>query len=154
MPTIDQLSSIDTLSDGDGLVVYIPSKGDARRAALSTLVEYLNGALTFPTDYETQYFAPSATGFTVTITPVNEDANVHLLMTPLAGYAAGTIVLPIYPGLADGQEVLVNSTQSVTTLTISLNGATAANGAPTTLAANAFFRLKFDAVLKSWYRVG
>jgi hypothetical protein len=28
------------------------------------------------------------------------------------------------------------------------------NGAPTTLAANAFFRLRFDGVFNAWYRIG
>jgi len=49
--------------------------------------------------------------------------------------------------------VLVNCTQAVTTLTINGNGATV-TGAPTTLAANAFFRLRFEAVAGVWYRVG
>jgi hypothetical protein len=80
--------------------------------------------------------------------------NVHLILTPLAGYAAGTITLPAKATLVDKQEVLVNCTQAVTTLTIGLNGATGAVGAPTTLAANAFFRLMYDAVTSNWYRVG
>jgi hypothetical protein len=109
-------------------------------------------------DYASQYAAPSATGFTVAITDSSSDgvtsSNVHLILTPLAGYAAGTITLPAKAGLVDKQEVLVNCTQAVTTLTIGLNGATGAVGAPTTLAANAFFRLKYDAVTSNWYRVG
>ena len=40
------------------------------------------------------------------------------------------------------------------TLTINGNGATAVTGAPTALAANAFFRLRFDRATSSWYRVG
>jgi hypothetical protein len=47
----------------------------------------------------------------------------------------------------------VNTTQAVTALTVAGNGATV-NGAPTTLAANGFFRIRFDAVLDVWYRVG
>jgi hypothetical protein len=41
----------------------------------------------------------------------------------------------------------------VTTLTIAGNGSTL-NGAPTTIAANGFFNLRFDGVFKAWYRVG
>ena len=37
--------------------------------------------------------------------------------------------------------------------TVAGNGSTV-NGAPTTLAANSFFRLRFDGVFKAWYRVG
>ena len=97
-----------------------------------------------------QFAAPSATGFSVTIAPPTTGASVWLILTPVAGYAAGAIVMPSGP--VDGQEVLVNSTQSVTTLTVSGNGSTV-TGAPTTLAANAFFRLKYCAVLSTFYRV-
>ena len=90
----------------------------------------------------------------MTIAPSVDGNNVWLLLTPVAGYAAGTVVLPALATLADGQEVIVSTTQAITTLTVSLNGATAANGAPTTMAANAYFRLKYDATLSSWYRIG
>jgi hypothetical protein len=56
-------------------------------------------------------------------------------------------------GVQDRQELLVNCTQAVTTLAVSGNGATV-TGAPTTLAANAFFRLRFDQASSVWYRVG
>ena len=157
MPTINQLTRATELSAGDLVPLFATTDGDARAAALSLLQEYLQDNLDFSNngDYHTQYAAPAATGFSVTITDgVDNNTNVHLILTPLAGYAAGTIVLPLRTGVVDKQEVLVNCTQVVTALTISLNGATAAIGAPTTLAANAFFRLKFDAVTSNWYRVG
>jgi hypothetical protein len=78
---------------------------------------------------------------------------VFLLLTPGGTYATGTIVLPALAECADGQEVLVTCTQIVTALTVSGNGSTV-NGAPSALAANGFFRLRFDGVLDSWYRVG
>lgn len=157
MPTINQLTRATELSAGDLFPLFATGDGDARAAALSLLQEYLQDNLDFSnnSDYVSQYAAPSATGFSVAITDGGDNnTNVHLILTPVAGYAAGTIVLPARAGLVDKQEVLVNCTQSVTTLTISLNGATGAVGAPTTLAANAFFRLKYDAVTSNWYRVG
>jgi hypothetical protein len=78
---------------------------------------------------------------------------VWLILTPVAGYAAGTITLPLSTNVVNKQEILVNCTQAVTTLTINGNGATV-TGAPTTLAANAFFRLRYDGVTGTWYRVG
>jgi len=48
----------------------------------------------------------------------------------------------------------VTCTQAVTTLATTLNGAVAAPGVPTTLAANAFFMLMFDMPTLNWYRVG
>lgn len=157
MPTINQLTRATQLSAGDLLALFSTDNGDARAAAISVLQEYLQDNLDFSNngDYYSQYAAPAATGFNIAITDgADNNTNVHLILTPLAGYANGTITLPAKAGLVDKQEVLVNCTQVVTTLAIGLNGATAAVGAPTTLAANAFFRLKYDAVTFNWYRVG
>ena len=130
------------------------SNGVDRRASVADLAAVLEPLMsTGAGDFITQYAAPNATGFSVAIAPPTNGASMWLLMTPLAGYAAGTITLPALASCANGQELLVNSTQAVTTLTVAGNGATV-NGAPTTLAANAFFRLRFDTVLASWYRVG
>jgi hypothetical protein len=160
MSSINQLSSISSLSAGDLLAFWDASNSDSRKASLTTLMAFLQANLTFTSGlyfgaYTTQYAAPSATGFSVTITDGSSDnTNVHLILTPVAGYAAGTIVLPAVASCVDAQEVLVNCTQAVTTLTINGNGATAVTGEPTTLAANDYFRLKFDLPTKTWYRVG
>ncbi len=147
------LTRLTELSGADGFVVYSGTNIGYYYIPTATVLEYFNENLTFPGDYVSQYYAPSATGFTVAITPAT-DLDVHLILTPLAGYAAGTITLPPVAGLRDGQRVLVNTTQSVTTLTLSVNGAAAVIGGPTTLAADAFFTLKYDAITTNWYRVG
>lgn len=150
---INQLSRAATVTAGDLVPIFSTNDGDARAAAMSVIAAYIQTLLTASGGFQTQYSAPNATGFSVTINPATDGGNVHLLLTPVAGYAAGTIVLPELAECIDGQEVLVNCTQAVTTLTVSGNGSTV-NGAPTTLAANAFFRLKFDGVMDSWYRIG
>lgn len=145
MTTIYDLSAIDSISAGDLLPVYDQSNSDPRKASMSVLLTFLEANLSRGT-LSTRYSAPSATGFSV-----NAESNTHLILTPVAGYAAGTIVLPASP--TDRDEFLCNCTQAVTTLTVNGNGKTV-TGAPTTLAANAFFRLKYDGVLSVWYRVG
>jgi hypothetical protein len=156
MPQINQLSAVDQLATGDNFPIYSASNGDARRAPLSVLLAYIqaNLAFSYAPQFETQYAAPSASGFSVTIAPSTAGGNVHLILTPAAGYAAGTIVLPAVSTVVDKQEVLVNCTQLVTSLTVDGNGAVAVTGEPTSLSANGFFRLKYDAVLQTWYRVG
>ena len=151
MSTINQLTATDTLAAGDQVPVYSAQNGDARRAALSTLAAFIQSLVTFSDGFLTQYAAPSSTGFSVTIN--NDSDNVWLILTPTAGFAAGTLVLPAVANVINKQEILVNCTQAITTLTINANGATV-TGAPTTLAANAFFRLRFDGVTDTWYRVG
>lgn len=130
---------------------YDPAQGADRRDSVANLLAL---ATTTATGFQTQYFAPNATGWSVLVAPATSGQKVYLLVTPVAGYAAGTITLPAQASCVDGQEVLVSCTQSVTALTVAGNGATAVNGAPTTLAANAFFRLRYDGVSKSWFRIG
>lgn len=129
---------------------YDPASGQDRRMSVSDLLTLLTTATS---GLVTQYSSPNATAFNVLVAPAVQGQSVWLLITPLAGYAAMTITLPVG---SDGQEVLVSCTQAITTLTVT--GATVGasaqpvNGAPATLAANASFRLRFDGVAKSWYR--
>lgn len=151
-------SSIASLSQTDIAVAdSIPfgssANGADRRTSVTQLVALIQALLTADNDPSTQYASPNATGFNVQIAPPADGGSVWLLLTPLAGYAAGTITLPAQALCVDGQELIVNSTQAVTTLTVAGNGSSV-NGAPATLAANAFFRLRFDGVSKNWYRVG
>lgn len=160
MSNINQLTALDSVKIGDLFVVWSQTNGDSRKAALSVLLAFMQNNLVFPTFtgqgvYTTQYAAPSATGFNVAITDgADNNTNVHLILTPTAGFAAGTLTLPVHPGAADKQEVLVNCTQQITALTVNGNGATAVTGEPNSLAADDFFRLKFDLPTATWYRVG
>ena len=152
MTTINQLSAVDSVVSSDQVPIYSSGQGDARKASMSVIKSFVLSGATTSDDKVTQYAAPSATGFSVTILD-SSGTSVWLILTPLAGYAAGTLVLPAVANCVDRQEILFNTTQAFTTLTINANGATVI-GAPTTLAANAFFRLRFDDVLNVWYRVG
>lgn len=159
MPRINQLSAVDQINMGDLFIIYATGNGDARKSAASVLLEFMQENLVFPPsgfgEYTTQYSSPSASGFNITISDGKDDnTNVHLILAPTAGYAEGTITLPPVTGVIDKQEVLINCTQQVTTLTVDANGATAVTGAPAILAADDFFRLKYDAATQTWYRVG
>lgn len=148
MTSINKLSALDSLSPGDQLAVWATGQGDTRKAAISLLTSYLQGALVLPGALTTQYAAPSANAFTVTVA----QGDTWLILTPTGTFAAGTIVLPSAP--EDKAEVSVNCTQIVTALTVSAGGTTV-TGAPTTLAAaNEFFTMRFDAATAAWYRVG
>lgn len=150
------LTRATSVSQADGMVGYSSSNIGYYYFPWDILVAYIQTNIVFPTDvtqYVTQYAAPSATGFNVAITPA-DDQDVHLILTPTAGYADGTITLPPALGCRDGQRVLVNCTQQVTTLVVAPNGATAVTGEPTTLGADDFFTLMFDLPTLTWYRVG
>ena len=150
--TISSLSQTD-IAAADSIPFASAANGADRRTSVTQLIALIQAALTDNGGPVTQYAAPAATGFTVTIAPPVGGASVYLLLTPVAGYAAGTITLPAQAACIDGQELLCSSTQAVTTLTVAGNGSTV-NGAPSALTANAFFRLRFDGVFKAWYRIG
>ena len=149
---INQLTRV-TPSAGQTVPVYDPNLGDARAWSVDELKDWLQANLDFSFNIPvTQYAAPSASPFSVSIT--DDDNDVHLILTPTAGFAAGTIVLPAVANLRDKQLVIVNCTQAVTALTIDGNGATAVTGEPSALLANGFFTMKYDGLTRTWYRVG
>lgn len=151
---IDRLALVDTATAGTYFAINI--NGQDYRLSINELLTFIQNGLTPPPfgqpEFVTQYAVPSSSGFTVTIT--QGDDNIHLILTPTTGFAAGTIVLPATPGAIDKQEVLVNCTQQVTALTINGNGAAGVTGEPTALGADDFFRLKYDLPTQTWYRIG
>ena len=145
MANINQLSSLSTLQGGDLLAVWSTNNGDSRKSSITTLMNYVNANVTTVTQ-NTQYASPAATGFSITV----NTGNVWLIMTPVSTYAAGSVVLPA--GASDKDTVTVNCTQIVTSLTVS--SVATVVGAPTTLAANDFFTMRYDGATTSWYRIG
>ena len=149
------MGSIGNLSITDAVTASTRFAVDQNDMDLSVpvgaVVEYIESQIQTGDGKQLQYAAPVATGFTVAIT--DSSASVWLVLTPAAGYAAGTITMPAVANCVENQEVLVNCTQSVATLTVAGNGGTVI-GAPASLSANGFFRLRFEPVLKIWYRVG
>jgi hypothetical protein len=150
MPAINQLSGLSQLSSGDLLPIYVPHNGDARKVSIGQLLAFFQRQFASPT-LSTQLATPG-TGFNVAVqTPVSEQQ--WLILQPAGTLASGTVTLPLNTQTPDGTELLVTSTQIVTAFTLALNGAAAAYGAPTALAANGFFRVRYYAATNSWYRI-
>jgi len=150
MATINQLSQMTQVSGADLLPVYSSTNGDARKLSISALLSYFQQVFAAPT-MATNVYTPG-TGFNIAVpTPVAQQQ--WMLLQPAGTLAAGTVTLPLNTATPDGTEVLVTTPQIITTFTLALNGATAANGAPTTLAANGFFRMRFVQSQNSWYRI-
>jgi len=150
MPTINQLPVLNTISSGDQLPVYSPNNGDARRTSIGSLLTFFQQSFASPT-LSVNLFVPG-NGFNITVpTPVSNDQ--WMLLQPAGTLATGTITLPLNTGVPDGTQVLVTTTQIITSFTLAVNGAANAYGAPTTLAANGFFTMRFYQATNSWYRV-
>lgn len=151
MSTINQLNATGNPSGSDLLAIYSQQNGDSRKLSLSDFLVWLESQQIATQDNKiTQYAAP-LTGATTLIT--DNQHSVWLVLTPAGALAALTLKLPLVDNVLDRTELLVNSTQTITTLTLDANGGSIVGG-PSTISANGFFRLRFDAVLKTWYRVG
>jgi hypothetical protein len=150
MPTINQLPVLSTVSSGDQLPVYSPNNGDARRLSIGNLLTFFQQSFASPT-LATNLFTPG-TGFNIAVpTPVAQQQ--WMLIQPSATLATGTVTLPLNTQTPDGTEILITTTQQITTFTLALNGATTAYGDPSTLAAEDFFRVRFYQATNSWYRI-
>lgn len=146
MTEINKLTATDTLAAGDLFPVYKQSQGDTRKASVTTVIDYINANAAISGQQVTQYAAPSANDFTITVNA----GDVWLLITPTGSLSGGTITLP--DGPSDRDTVTVTTTQQLTSLTVS-SGKTVA-GAPTALTGDRYFSMRYDAVTQAWYRVG
>ena len=153
MTTINQLSRAGSLAPGDLIPVWSQANGDTRNTSITDLADALEQLGKGDTDSTVYALTVVGSTFVVGIDPGTPGGDVWALLTPTGPFTAGTIALPGIDERADGQEVLVSCSQSVAALTVSGNGA-AVNGAPTSLAANGFFRMRYDNVASAWFRVG
>jgi hypothetical protein len=150
MPTINQLSGISQVSGGDLLPVYVSNNGDARKVSITQLLQYFQQTFAAPT-VATNLYTPG-TGFNITVpTPTSEQQ--WMILQPAGTLAAGTVTLPLNTGVPDGTQVLITSTQTITSFTLALNGAAAIFGAVSTLTANAAICYRFYQATNSWYNV-
>lgn len=148
---IRNLTETTTLVAGDYVAISV--SGNDRKITVANLMVFLNSLIAPPVDKVIQFESPAATGFTVTIAPPTDGNSMWLILTPTGTLAAGTIALPVDGDAEDGQEVVVCTSQTITSLTVSATGLSVV-GAPTTLAAGGSFLMKFDLVNSTWRRVG
>jgi hypothetical protein len=147
MPYINQLPVLAQLSGGDSILVYSPTNGDARRASITSLIEYFQAIFADP-NYLTIINAPTNSGFNLQLGAQTQ--SLFLIINPTGAFAAGTITLPPVASCFDGQEILVVSSQSIAALTVNGNGATLL-GTPSALGIGSFFTIRFNLLQSTWY---
>lgn len=147
MPYINQLPLLSQVSAGDQVPVYSPNNGDARRLPISQLLDYFQQTFASPT-LATNIYTPG-TGFSIAVPTASSQQ--WILIQPVSTLATGTVTLPLNTQTPDGTEVLVTTTQQITSFALGINGATAIYGAPSTLSAEDFFRVRFVQATNSWY---
>lgn len=149
MPTINQLPTITTLSGGDQLPVYATSNGDARKASISTLIDYFQTTFADP-NYTVVINAPTNSGFNIALAASSQ--SIWLIMNPTGTFAAGSVTLPPVADCYDGQEIIIISTQTISALTTNGNGG-ALVGVPASLGAGSSFTIRFNELQQTWYTI-
>lgn len=157
MTTINELSTVKELYSDDAMPVYSAKNGDTRRAPLSALALYIAAQLGITAnasrDFITQRAAPYDNGPDVAISAGEGASNTHLIMVPSGALGAAKVILPLQNNAADSQEIIVTTTQAISAFTVSGNGSNVV-GAPTTMAKDGFFKLRYDKPAIAWYRIG
>ena len=144
---------IDSLQSSDHIYTYDNLNGFTAVASLATLISFLNGKVSVQDGKATQYSAPAVDGALVTL-PSNSQS-IWLVITPTASFAAMTIQLPAAAFAMNNQEITITCTQDVAALSIISIGATT-YGLPTVLTTvngSVSFTVRFEFILKRWYRV-
>lgn len=148
MTTLNQLSTATTLTSSDQIIFYSTINGSGRKASLATLLDWIEGAWMSPT-FQRVTASPTLAGFTLALPSTAN--SLFVLLTPSGTMATGTIVLPAAASAADGQEIVLYTSQEVTALSFTLNGAAALNGAPSGIQAGSSLTLRYDALSVAWY---
>lgn len=149
MPNINQLSQAPGLSGSDQLVVWSTNNGDTYKLPVSVLLAHFQKTFAAP-QFATQVYTPG-TGFSIAV--ADNGNNQWIILQPVGPLASGTITLPSSTVAADGQEFMLNTTQSVAAFTIQPNGASFVYGYPRALQVGDCFRLRFYRPNNAWYLV-
>ncbi len=147
-----RLNITDKINDCDSVVIWSANNQDYRGAPVDLLIDKIQASIK-KVDYppiHIQHFNPNA-DFTLDIE--NHEVGTYLILNPTSGLSTGSIKLPDRYSVQDAQEVAVACSQQITSFSIDGNGALVV-GAPNTLAASGFFKLKYDKLSNTWYRVG
>lgn len=152
MTDINNLTQNDTVSDSDQFPIWSGSNGATRKVSASAVATYIESKIS--NGYATQYAQQTADGFNQAVTPPVDGASVFMILTATVPLTTGVIELPAPTTLIDGQELMVSCTPAIASIFVDVNGALGSVGAPTSLAAGSFFRMRYDLVEQTWYRVG
>lgn len=150
MPTIGQLNPTSAVQPSDIVPLFVGMSQATRRATIAQLMEFVQENIVFPDQsFLIQYAGPVANNFDIEIR--NEQKNVHLILTPSGPFPTGNITLPPSRQVEDGQVILVNTTNAVTSLTFTLNGAAAVIGVPEYMGQFGSFAIAYDLPSSNWY---
>lgn len=152
MPSIDELSRAGAIADADELALFSKANGSTRKVTAPQLAAYVQKAIEGEPDEAVYSVTTDGGGFAVTVLPTTPGGNVWAQIALSGPAPSGTIILPGADDRANGQEVLVTCTHDVQALSINAQDA-ALRGAPTLIATNGAFRLRYDSISNTWFRI-
>lgn len=147
-----RLNTTDTPEAGDQVVLFRTKNCDYRAIPYDVLVQAILSqvsALGYAQP-KVQHFNPNG-DFSIDIE--NHAEGTYLYLNPATGIETGAIKLPSFFDVTDKQELSVSCTQQINNFTVNGNGAIVM-GEPNALNATGFFKLRFDKLSGTWYRVG
>lgn len=145
-----RLNITDHIGPNDSIVLWSANNQDFRGVPIELLIERIQENKLDQPPIQIQHFNPNA-NFTLNIE--NHEVGTYLILNPSASITTGSIKLPERYDVTDGQVLLVACAQQVNNFSVDGNNALVI-GAPNALAANGFFKLKYDKLSNTWYRVG
>lgn len=145
-----RLNITDRIGPNDSVVLWSANNQDFRGVPIELLIEKIQENKLDQPPIQIQHFNPNAS-FALNIE--NHEVGTYLILNPSVSIATGSIKLPERYTVTDGQVLLVACAQQVSNFSIDGNNAIVI-GAPNALAANGFFKLKYDKLSNTWYRVG
>jgi len=154
---ISGLTRVTTISGGDSIPLGVSSQGDDRATSVTDLLAYMQANIVVPSgfpEYTTQYASPPLTGFNIAVSNVAPGANIFLIIRPGAPGFNGIITYPPILSLVDKQEIMVYCQSQIVVLTTAPNGAFESTPPTAIPVGGGFFRVRYDLVSTTWYRVG
>jgi hypothetical protein len=149
MVSIRDLSTTPSFGAGDLVPIASGQLGVDAKATGAQILAFISSSFASP-EFRTLINAPTSSGTNIQIGAQTE--NIWQILNPTGAFAALTITLPPVASCFDGQQIIVTSSEPVTALTVSGNGALV-YGAPVALGDGGFFALRFNALQGAWYCV-
>lgn len=155
MAQINLLTSISKLSAGDLLPVWVSNKSDNFKVAISTVLQYMQNNLVFPSNKAFVQKAFPEDGDTIVMTDgADDNQDIHVLMSPSGFGPTVNIIFPPKASLVDKQTFLFTTdATSIGTLEVESNG-TNVDSLPSSLGVFGFVKIKYDLVSETWTRIG
>lgn len=144
----------DSIIAGDQFIIFSANNADYRAVPTDVMSQWVKDQIpstsTTALSMVVQRYNPNEDFF---LEVENNESGTYLLLNPSTGIGSGTLKLPTAAEVNDKQQIMFTSSKQITNLTMNGNGAVVI-GAPNAIAATAFFKLQYDKLSGTWYRVG